>query len=92
MRGRARHEQPLGQRRLRHLAVKQLDGSWQLLYGGMTGIRNGTCGELRVAVTNIEDEVVRQRQTQVVTVKVFDEDTFARVVGGYAVLVSGRLR
>lgn len=57
------------------LPVKLVDGSWELLYGGTTGIRNGTCGELRVTVTSIEDEVVRQRLTQVVTVKVFDEDT-----------------
>ena len=57
------------------LPVKLVDGTWELLYGGTTGIKNGTYGELRVAVSSIEDEAVRQRLTQVVTVKVFDEDT-----------------
>lgn len=57
------------------LPVKLVDGVWELLYGGTTGVKSGTCGELRVTVSSIEDEVVRQRLTQVVTVKVFDEDT-----------------
>lgn len=55
--------------------VKLIDGRWELLYGGSTGIREGTCGELRVPMSSIEDEDVRRRLGQTVTVKVFDEGT-----------------
>lgn len=56
-----------------NLPVKLVDGRWELLYGGSTGIREGAYGELRVAVSSIEDEEVRTRLTQAVTVKVLDE-------------------
>lgn len=55
------------------LPVKLVDGRWELLYGGNTGVREGTYGELRVAVSSIEDEEVRQRLTQTSVVKVLDE-------------------
>lgn len=55
--------------------VKLVDGRWELLYGGGTGIREGTYGELRVPMSSIEDEGVRRRLGQTVTVKVLDEGT-----------------
>lgn len=57
------------------LPVKRVDGRWELLYGGDTGICDGVYGELRVAVSSIEDKDVRERLTRVVTVKVLDEGT-----------------
>ena len=55
--------------------VKLIDGRWELLYGGSTSIREGTYGELRVPMSSIEDQEVRQRLGQTVTVKVLDEGT-----------------
>jgi hypothetical protein len=55
------------------LPVELVDGRWELLYGGDTGAREGTYGELRIAVSSIEDEEVRKRLTRTVTVKVFNE-------------------
>ncbi len=57
------------------LPVKLIDGRWELLYGGGTGAREGTYGELRLAVSSIEDKAVRERLTRTVTVKVCDEGT-----------------
>ncbi len=57
------------------LPVKLVDGRWELLYGGGTGARDGTYGELRVAVSSIEDKELRERLTRTVTVKVLDEGT-----------------
>lgn len=56
------------------LPVKLIDGHWELLYGGSTGVRDGAYGELRVSMSCIEDEEIRRRLAQTVTVKVFDED------------------
>lgn len=55
------------------IPVKLIDGRWELLYGGSTGIREGTFGELRVTASSIEDADVRRRLTQTATVKVLDE-------------------
>ena len=55
------------------LPVKLVNGRWELLYGGSTGVCEGSYGELRVAASSIADEAVRQRLMQTVTVKVFDE-------------------
>lgn len=55
------------------LPVKLEDGRWALLYGGCTGVREGTCGELRVPLSSIEDDEIRKRLTRTVTVKVLDE-------------------
>lgn len=57
------------------IPVKLIDGRWELLYGGGTGIREGTFGELRVTASSIEDADVRRRLTQTATVKVLDEGT-----------------
>lgn len=57
------------------LPVKLVDGRWELLYGGSTGAGEGTFGELRVAVSSIEDQAIRERLTKTVTVKVLDEGT-----------------
>ena len=53
--------------------VQLVDGRWELLYGGSTGIREGTHGELRVPMSSIEDKDVRRRLGQTVTVKVLEE-------------------
>ena len=55
--------------------VKLVDSRWELLYGGSTGIREGTYGELRVPMASIEDQDVRRRLGQTVTVRVLDEST-----------------
>lgn len=53
--------------------VKLIDGRWELLYGGSTGIREGTYGELRVPMSSIEDQEIRRRLAQTVTVQVLEE-------------------
>lgn len=55
------------------LPVRLVDGRWELLYGGSTGVRDGAHGELRVAVSQIEDEAIRKRLTATVTVQVLTE-------------------
>lgn len=55
------------------LPVKRVDGHWELLYGGDTGIRDGTYGELRVALASITDDAIRERLTKTVTVRVLPE-------------------
>lgn len=57
------------------LPVELVNGRWELLYGGGTGAREGTYGELRVAVSSIGDKDVRERLTKTVTVKALDEGT-----------------
>lgn len=55
------------------LPVKRVDGQWELLYGGDTGVADGTYGELRVPLDAIDDARIRRRLTQVAVVKVLDE-------------------
>lgn len=55
------------------LPVKRVDGQWELLYGGDTGVADGTYGELRVPLDAIEDAGIRRRLTQEAVVKVLDE-------------------
>lgn len=55
------------------LPVKRVDGEWELLYGGDTGVADGTYGELRVALNAIADDRIKERLTQMVAVKVLDE-------------------
>lgn len=52
------------------LPVKLVNGQWELAYGGGTGIREGAFAELRTALSNIEDEEVKRRLTQIVAVPV----------------------
>lgn len=52
------------------LPVKLVNGQWELAYGGSTGIRNGAFAELRTAISDIEDEEVKKRLTQMVAVPV----------------------
>lgn len=61
------------------LPVKRVNGHWELLYGGDTGVRDGTYGELRVAVSSIEDAAIRERLTKITTVKALDEGAELRV-------------
>lgn len=57
------------------LPVKLVNGQWELLYGGGTGIREGAFAELRTALHNIDDEETRNRLTQTVTVPVLPMET-----------------
>ena len=61
------------------IPVKLIDGRWELLYGGSTGIREGAFGELRVIAASIEDQDVRKRLMQTTTVKVLEEGAELRV-------------
>lgn len=57
------------------LPVRLVDGHWELLYGGKTGIRDGAYGELRVLLASIEDTQLRNRLARTVTVKVLNQGT-----------------
>lgn len=57
------------------LPVKFVDGQWELLYGGPTGIADGTYGELRVSLQSIKDKTLRHRLTQTEAVRVLPQGT-----------------
>lgn len=57
------------------MPVRLVDGRWELLYGGSTGVSEGSYGELRVAMSSIVDDAVRARLAQTVTIKVLEEGT-----------------
>lgn len=59
--------------------VKWVNGHWELLYGGGIPVKEGTLGELRLDVSQIEDERFLTAVTKKTKIQILDEGVELRV-------------